>query len=64
MSEEFSGLAIIKMQDNLVKTTARIAIKLQRNVAVLDMINVCSNTVIFAPGKYIGVANLGIYRLL
>ena len=64
--DEISGLAIVKILDGHTHSTLLIKLKLTRNVAVLDMVNKGTETMIFRPEEILGnldLRSLGYYKI-
>ena len=61
-----SGLAIIKVVDGSTDTTMLIKLKFTHNVAILDVVNNGTETIIFKPEEMIGIVDLrslGYYKI-
>ena len=56
--DEISGLAIIKILDGSTHSTMLIKLKLTCNVAILDIVNNGTETIIFKPEEMIGIVDL------
>ena len=64
--DEISGMAIIKILDRGTYSTLLIKLKFTWNKAVLDIVNKGRDTMIFKPGKMIGIIDLrslGYYKI-
>ena len=53
--DEISGLTIIKIIDVNVQSTMMFKLKFTQNLAILDVMNTCLETVIFDPKEMIGI---------
>ena len=63
---EISGLAIVKILDGGTHSTLLIKLKFTCNVAVLDIINNGTETIIFRPEEILGIVELrllGYYKI-
>ena len=61
-----SGLAIVKILDRGTHSTKLIKLKFTHNVAVLDIVNKGTETMIFRPEEMIGIVDLrslGCYKI-
>ena len=64
--DEVSGLAIIKILDESTYSTMLIKLKFTCNVAILDIVNNGTETIVFKPKEMIGIVDLkplGYYRI-
>ena len=63
--DEISGLTIIKILDESTYSTMLIKLKFTCNVAILDIVNNGTETIIFKPEEMIGIIDLrlGYYKL-
>ena len=50
-----SGLVIIKLLDKSTQSTIMLKVKFMQNIAVLDMTNSSSETIIFNPKEALGI---------
>ena len=60
------GLAIIKVLDGSTYSTMLLNLKFMCNTAMLDIVNNGPDTIIFKPGKMLGIADLrslGYYKI-
>ena len=65
-ADEISGMAIIKILDSSTYSTLLIKLKVTHNKAVLDIVNIGKDTMIFKPGEMIGIIDLrslGYYKI-
>ena len=63
---EISGLAIVKILDGGTHSTLLIKLKFTHNVAVLDIVNKGTETMIFRPEETLGIVDLrllGYYKI-
>ena len=56
--DEISGLAIIKLLDMSTKSTIMLKVKFTQNIALLDMTNSSSGTLILSPKEALGILDL------
>ena len=64
--DEISGLAIVKILDGGTHSTLLIKLKFTHNVAVLDIVNNGTETLIFRPDEMLGIVDLrslGYYKI-
>ena len=64
--DEISGLAIVRLVDEKTHTTMLLKLKFTCNVAMLDVVNNGTDTVIFKPEEMIGIVDLrslGYYKI-
>ena len=64
--DEISGLAIFKILDKSAYSTMLIKLNLTCNTAILDIVNNCTETIIFKPKEMIGIVDLrllGYYKI-
>ena len=64
--DEISGLAIVKILDVGTHSTLLIKLKFTCNVAVLDIVNNSTETMIFTPDEMLGIVDLrslGYYKI-
>ena len=64
--EEILGLAIVKILDGGTHSTLLIKLKFTRNVALLDIVNKGTETMIFRPEEMLGIVDLkllGYYKI-
>ena len=64
--DEISGLAIVKILDGGTQSTLLIKLKFTHNMAVLDIVNNCTETLIFRPDEMSGIVDLrslGYYKI-
>ena len=64
--DEISGLAIIQILDGIMYSTMLIKLKFTCNVAILDIVNNGTETIIFKPEGMIGIVDLrslGYYKI-
>ena len=64
--DEISGLAIIKLLDKLTQSIIMLKVKFMQNVAMLDMTNSSSETLILSPKEALGILDLrslGYYKI-
>ena len=62
--DEISGLAIIKLLDKSTQSIIMLKVKLTWNIAMLDMTNSSSETLILSPKEALGILDLRSFRLL
>ena len=65
--DKISGLPIIKLLDKLTRSIIMLKVKFTQNVAMLDMTNSSSETLILSPKEALGILDLrslGYYRIL
>ena len=66
MIDEISGLAIIKFLDVSTYSTMLIKLKFTCNAAMLDIVNIGTENIIFKPEEIIGIVDLrllGYYKV-
>ena len=56
--DEISGLAIIKILDGSTYSTMLMKLKFTHNVAILDIVNNGTETIIFKPEEMLGIVDL------
>ena len=64
--DEISGLAIIKLLDKSTQSIIMLKVKLMQNMAMVDMTNNCSETLILSPKEALGILDLrslGYYKI-
>ena len=64
--DEISGLAIIKLLDKSTHSTIMLKVKFMQNVAMLDITNSSSETLILGPKEALGILDLrslGYYKI-
>ena len=64
--DEISGLAIVKILDGGTHSTILIKLKFTHDVAVLDIVNNDTETMIFRPEEIMGIVDLrllGYYKI-
>ena len=65
-ADDISGMAIIKILDGSTYSTLLIKLKVTHNKAVLDIVNIGKDAMIFKPGEMIGIIDLrslGYYKI-
>ena len=65
--DEISRLAIVKILDGGTYSTLLIKLKFTHNAAIIDMVNNCTETMIFRPEEMIGIVDLrslGYYKIM
>ena len=65
--DKISGLAIIKLLDKWPQSIIMLKVKFMQNIAMLDMANSSSETLIVSPKKVLGILDLrslGHYKIL
>ena len=65
--DKISGLAIIKLLDKLTQSTIMLKVKFTWNIAILDITNSSSETLILGPKEALGILDLrslGYYKIL
>ena len=65
-TNEISSLAIVKLLDNLTQSVIMLKAKFLRNIAMLDITNSSSETLILNPKEVIGILDLrslGYYKI-
>ena len=64
--DKISGLAIVKILDRGTHSTLLIKLKFTHNVAILDIVNNGTETMIFRPEEMLGIMDLrslGYYKI-
>ena len=64
--DEISGLAIIKLLDKSTKSIIMLKVKFMWNIAMLDMTNSSTETLILNPKEVVGILDLrslGYYKI-
>ena len=56
--DEILGLDIIKILDGSTYSTLLIKLKFTHNAAILDIVNIGTETIIFKPEEMIGIVDL------
>ena len=62
--DKISSLAIIKLLDKSTQSVIMLKVIFMQNIAMLDMTNISSKTLILSPKEALGILDMRSFRLL